>query len=757
MSSPPNHNLGEISMRALIRLRTNEKRGAIAVSGVALLLASATLPGAAAAEDQPAASAKPVAVGEVIVTAQRRSQSVQNVPAAITALDKVTLSQRGVTDIATLQFAVPSLTFGRTLGSTQIAIRGVGRSVGQPGVAVNIDGVYQPRDTPMIADQADLARIEVLRGPQGTLYGRNANGGAVNFITNAPESTFGGYVAASYAEYDERRLQAVLNVPFSDRIRTRLVVDSDVRDDGFVKNIVPGGPELDKERLLAGRLRVDVDLARNLTLDLNLNAAHGGPVGDYYVLTALPSAAGIAMNPYLANAIVPLTPWRTSATGPSGSDRTFQSYAATLDWRLPIGELKSITAYQSMVNDWDMDRGGADVLVGGAPQSIIQSTAKERSSTFTQEFDVSGKAGPVDWVAGLYYMADRDKQDTFFAFPLGFAPLPPNFFLHFSSPKSDTHAYAAFADGTWRVTDRLHLIAGIRFSEDRLDVVHTNDIGLLVPRMSVAVICPTETDNLRWDSVTYRAGAQYELGPAKQAYFTVSDGFKSGGVNLSGCDNAFNPETITSYEGGFKGRFFGDRLSLRVSAFWYDYSQFQVAQVVGIVAAITNAASATEKGLELESDWSPNEHLSINASLSVLDARFGTFINTDTLNLQLGAQNLDGHILPNAPKVSGSLGLAYRTSLTDLGRLTLRADVSARSRVYFSEFNTFQESQAAYAVVDTNIIWDSPNGAYSVRLFANNLLNKAYWTAIGAVQGLGAPVGSWGDPRQVGVELKARF
>jgi len=719
-------------------------------------MASVSMPALATAQAQHAVSTAPEAVSEIVVTAQRRAESVENVPAAITALDQKTLSQRGVTDIATLQFAAPSLSFGRTLGSSDITIRGVGRSVGDPGVAVNIDGVYQPRDTPMITGQADLNRIEVLRGPQGTLYGRNANGGAVNFITNAPGPTFGGYVVGSYAEYDEAKLQAVVNLPLSDQVRTRLVLNTDQQGQGFVRNIA-GGSSLDKVRLLAGRARIDVDLTSNLTLDLNLNAFHGGPVGDYYVLTAAPSADGIAMNPYMANAIVPTRPWTTSATGPSNSDRNYQSYAATLDWRLPFGELKSITAYQHMLNNWNMDRGAADVAIGGVAQSIIPSLAKERATTLTQEFDLSGKAGPVDWIAGFYYLSDQDRQDTFFGFPLGFSPLPPNFFLHFNSPKRDTEAYAGFGDVTWQATGRLRLIAGLRYSDDHLDVVHVNDIGQLDPLVSLATICPLERDTLNWTSLTYRAGAQYQIGQHQQLYFTASDGFKDGGVNLASCANTFKPETITSYEGGFKGRFFDGRLTLNASLFWYDYSQYQVAQVIGITAAITNAAAATERGLEIEADWNPDEHWTFDASLALLDAKFNAFANTDTLNTQLGLQNLDGHTLPNAPRISGSLGGAYRTAMTDRGRLTLRADVTARSRIFFSEFNTRSQSQSAYAVANLNLIWDSPGGAYSVRLFADNLFDKAYWTAIGAVQGLGAPVGSWGTPRQVGVELKARF
>ncbi|MGH7025626.1 MAG: TonB-dependent receptor [Caulobacteraceae bacterium] len=719
-----------------------------------LLLCAASVPAIAAAADvRPAAGTE---VGEIIVTAQKRAQTVESVPASISALDKQAINQRGVTDVQSLQFATPSLTFDRDLGETQISIRGVGRSVGDPGVAVNIDGVYQPRDTPMIADQADLDRIEVLRGHQGTLYGRNANGGAVNFITTAPTDRFEGYVLGSWAQYDERTLQAVVNVPISTRIRSRLVLDSDVRDQGFVKNIA-GGPSLDRERLFAARLRVDADLASNLTLGLNLSFAHGGPVGDYYVLTTPPNAVGLAANPYLANAIVPRKPWETSATGPDSSDRDFASAAATLNWRLPFGTLKSITAFQGMINDWAMDRGGADVLVAGLPTSIIDSPAKEHSTTFSQEFDLNGKTGPVDWVAGLYFFDDRLHQNTFFAFPLGFSPLPPNFYLDFDNPKSDTEAYAGFGDATWRVTRKLSLFGGLRWSDDSEQVVHENTAGVLNPYTPLIDVCPTEVDRLNWDSLTYRAGAQYQFDGRQQVYATVSDGFKNGGVNLSGCQNTYNPETITSYEVGYKGRLFHGHLIFDASAFWYDYRQFQLAQVIGIVAAITNAGTATEKGLELETAWNPNEHWSLYANVALLDARFDNLFNTDSLNPQLGLQNLSGHFLPNAPRISGGLGVAYRTSMADWGRLTFRVDANGRSTVYFQEFNTPEDAQTPYAVVDLNVIWDSPGEKYSVRLFANNVTDQAYWVGMLAVAGLGARAGTWGAPRQAGIEFRAKF
>lgn len=185
-------------------------RRRLMMSGLTILIGGAGLSGAAMAQAAgPPLSGAGAQLEELVVTAQRRSESVQDVPAAITALSGAALANRGIDDVSTLQFAVPNVTFGRSLGTTQIAIRGVGRSTttGAPSVAVNIDGVYQPRSPSMVLAQADLDRVELLRGPQGTLYGRNANAGAINFLSVAPKAAFGGQVLASYATYDEYHLQ----------------------------------------------------------------------------------------------------------------------------------------------------------------------------------------------------------------------------------------------------------------------------------------------------------------------------------------------------------------------------------------------------------------------------------------------------------------------------------------------------------------------------------------------------------------------
>lgn len=720
-------------------------------TGLAVLLGGTALSGAAMAQaTTPPPSSAGAQLEELVVTAQRRSESVQDVPAAITALSGEALAGRGIDDMSTLQFAVPNLTLGQSLGTTQIAIRGVGRSTaGAPAVAVNIDGVYQPRNPTMVLAQADLDRVEVLRGPQGTLYGRNANAGAINFLSVAPKADFGGQISASYATYDEYHLQAVLNTPIGDRVRTRLVVDRNRRGDGFVKNIA-GGEDLNTLSTSAARLRVSIDLAPNLTNDIAFSAIHASGKTDYYVPSTPPNATGLALNPYIISAIIPSKKNRTSALGVTGSDRNIEQISNTLAWQGEKIQAKSITAFQRYDNQFDMDRDGVDL-------KIVESHADEHATTFSQEFNVGGTLGPVDWVGGAYYARDKISIVTFYAFPLGFAPLPPNFFLVQDMPEAKTVSRAAFADATFKITERLKLIGGLRYSRDDIDVVHANYVGSLLTGATAIVTCPRQVDDLKYDGVTYRAGAQFEINDNVNTFATVSKGFKAGGVNTSGCNNAFSPEFIKSYEAGFKSELLNRTLRLNASAFWYDYTDFQLTQVVGIAGRITNAASARVKGVEVEANWSPVEHWSLNANASILDAKFLDFISIDSLNPSRGAQNVRGNHLPNAPKFSGGLGAQYMTGARDWGQLTVRGDVAYRSKLYFREFNDPAERQSAYAVVDANIVWDAPNDVYSVRLFATNLFNKGYYTAMLAVDGFGSRDGSFGAPRQIGAELKARF
>lgn len=690
---------------------------------------------------------------EIVVTAQKREQALQDVPAAISAIDAETLEQRGIDDVASLQFAAPSIQVGRmpVLDGTAITIRGVGLNEGSPGVAVHVDGVYQSR--PAFADlaQLDLERVEVLRGPQGTLYGRNANGGVVNFITRAPQTEFGGQLRVGYADYDETHVQAILNTPLSDSVRTRFVADYSNRGEGFVENVA-GGEDLDAHKTLSGRFSVSIDLSPDVTFDLSVAALHSeGPIS-YLQLNSPPSATAVAMNPWLAGAAYSFEPWTTTANDPSTSDRDYALATATLAWDLGFAELRSISGYSSFDDFYRTDSDGSDL-------SAFPQTNNAQADTFTQEFNLGASGETLDWVAGLYYLKDQGSGDLFYDFQLGIFPLPAGSYLFFDNPVRDSEVAAIFGDATWHAAPNLDVIAGARYSQEEQRYVYANEAGLLIGgvRFPFLALCPLRDDQPEFESFTPRAGLQYMFDDDRNVYFTVSRGFKAGGVNTDACANEYNPEELTAYEAGYRSQWLDGALTFNASAFYYDYTDLQLSQIVGLASIVTNAAQAEVYGLELEANWALNEHLHLSANATFLEATYTEYSALDSLDPLAGVQDLSGNYLNNSPREAFNLSAVYETSPTSIGQFVLRADASYRSRIFFREFNRALDSQDPYTLVDLGLIWNSPSEAFSLRFFANNVTDEPYLARLGSADNVGARFVSYGAPRQVGVELTSRF
>lgn len=712
-------------------------------------------PGLAATANQ-AATKSGGEIEEVVVTAERRSETVQNVPAAITALSGQTLRDRGIDSVNNLQFAVPSFHSGTLTGSTGITIRGVGATTvgtaGTAGVAVSVDGVYQSQTSTMDLAQMDLKRVEVLRGPQGTLYGRNATGGAVNFITNAPTDQLSASLLAGYASYNEEHLQTVVNVPITAAVRTRLVVDYRDRHKGFVQNVLPGGESVDKGKTWSSRFRLAADLTSNLKFDLELNGIHNDGPWQYLTNYSKPDAAAFARNPPLAKATFIQTPWRTDINDPVYGVRDYQSASGTFTWQLPFGTLKSISAFQNYRYTYANDGDGTNI-------SLAPYRGKNTDQTRTQEFDLTGTSGNLDWVTGMFYLSESDKNLLAYDFVLGLSGLPPHSYLDFEEPHYSTTSYAAFADGTYHLTNALNLIAGVRYSHDHINANYGNFFGLLVSgtKVPVAAFCPYETDALTSSSVTPRAGAQYRVNDNLNFYFTWSKGYKSGGANVYSCADDYSPERITAYEGGLKSVWLDNALTFNMSVFHYKYSDFQVSQIVGLALDVTNAAAAKVDGVEFEANWALDQYWSLNANYSHINAVYTDFSNIDGLNPGLGRQNLNGNLLDNSPRNSANIGIVWNTGMLSIGEVTVMVDASYRSRTYFREFNNPLDSQPAYSLANVNLIWDSRDGRYSARLYVDNASNKAYIQAMGDSTSIGTRYVTWGAPRQAGLEFKVRI
>lgn len=710
-----------------------------AVSSQALIVMPAT-----AAENAGAST-----IEELVVTAQKRSESLQDVPAAISAISRTDLQDRGFTTPAQLQFIVPSMQVGKQNGVAAITIRGVGMNMtqGSPGVAVHIDGVFQPRASMGDLTQTDLERVEVLRGPQGTTYGRNATGGVVNYITGAPTNAFEGFVLGSYKTYDESRLQGVVNVPFGDRVRTRLVIDRTERGKGFVRN-VGVGPDSDYGTTLSGRLRIAADLGSNLSLDIGLTGWHRDASDTAFTLISRP-IPGSPFLPAMATANIVTKPRQITSNGPLGGTRDLGAASATLEWTRGTFSLKSITAYQrfaeTSLDDFDATN------IGG-----FQGTRIRRSRTLTEELNAGFKTDRIDVIVGGFYFRDNDYYYSQVDLPNSFNGLPPNSALFSVSPRYYTRSKAAFADATVNATDRLQLIAGIRYSQDEIAQTQINTIR--AGSFATITTCTLRTNTVTYNSTTNRLGIQYDIADNNNLYATYSRGFKSGGFNLNACNNKYAPEKLTSYEIGLKNRLFDGSVVLNLSGFYYDYTDLQLSQILGPGILISNASAAELKGLEAEGIWRPDSHLTFSGNVAFLDAKYKRFLNIDQLRPARGIQNLAGKRMAKAPKFSMNLSAAYQTDpVIAGGSLTARADVSYRSKMYFREFNLPDDTQKSYSIVDLALVWDSPDEKYKVRLFVENLTNKDYINYLTASSPDGSNIANWGTPRQAGVELRAAF
>jgi iron complex outermembrane recepter protein len=701
-----------------------------------------------------------VVIDELIVTAQKREESPQELAGSVSALGESAVRERGIDTVQDLQFQIPNFQAGSSFSGTIVFIRGVGQSVGQPGVATHVDGIYQARQPLVALSQTDLARIEVLRGPQGTLYGRNATAGAVNFITNAPTDRLEGYGQVGYANYDEVSLHSVLNVPVAQRVRSRLVVDYRNQRDGFVRNLDRDNPDVGAGRSLSGRLRTQVDIGDSVMLDVVLYGNTNKGPADYLVPGNFPTPTSIQNNPLLADAIVPDRAHRTSANTPSRRDATAWGITSTLDWFIGESVFRSVTGYYEFDYDNAFDADGTQL-------DFVTGHNWFDSRTFTQELTLSGTAGAVDWLAGAYLMDDKYSSLTRYIFPqgmnvpaLGVAIVPDGAFATQAVP-FETFAYAVFADGTWHATERLRFIAGARYSWEEQDNYQTNQSGPLETPFGIIPVfttCERNHVSLSFESFTPRAGVQYDLGPNADSnvYVLASRGFKAGGLNQSGCDNSYKPEKLLAYEAGLKSTLMDGRLLLNVTGFHYDYRDFQLNQIRGLSASIVNAPEATVRGLELETAWSVDDNWTLNANLALLDSTYGELVNVDGLHPERGEQDLDGNYLNYSPRASGNVGIQYTTP-SAYGRVTARAELYATSRFYFREFNQREDGQAAYTLLNLALMWRMPNDQYALRAFVHNATDKAYLSTMGVSDNTGSRFINWGQPRRFGLELSARF
>ena len=598
-------------------------------------------------------------VEEIVVTALKRSSTVVDTPAAITAISSTEIEDKGITSMHDLKHLVPSMNFTNVLGAQNITIRGIGQFNGNPGVSVSTDGIFQSRAHSSQLGEMDLERVEVLRGPQGTLYGRNSIGGVVNLITKNPTQDMDGYVKLGYGEYDTTTAEAAFGGGISDNTSFRLVVHGTEQGEGFYDCLNAGCGEQGYTDKQAFRLKIKSELSDTVSADLMVASVKTeGTPDPYGWLTDNRELAAAFGFPQIAAEPISLkpheiyqTPTSESVNGTNMTDREYDVTSLTLKIDTELGTLTSITAKQSFDDQFNLDRDGSAGV-------YLDTFDISETETFTQEINLNIERDTMSLVFGLFYMDDETSRHTHFDNPqpiLGF-PVPSMF--DFKHDKMDTESEAYFADGTFDLSDTTRLSLGVRRTTDEFTSKQDNFISILMPMPVIAAqTCDREVVT-EYSSTTSRAVIQHDLSSDSNVYASLSEGFKAGGYATYECTEPYDPEEVTSLEFGFKGSL-SENTSLNASLFRYDYTDFQVLQVVGIQTVTRNAGDATVNGLEIEALSNVNDSLGINYGLTLLDATYGEFLNTNGIQPQLGEQQLDGNYLTNAPKVSINLGLNY--------------------------------------------------------------------------------------------------
>lgn len=714
-------------------------------------------PGNSDAASRAAPGNQQVAVGEIIVTAQKRSESVQKVAASITALGGESLVERGLSNNEQLASQVPSLQFAEHATSTLFAIRGISLDIttgaGEPSVATHIDGVYQPRVTAPAIDMTDLDRVEVLRGPQGTLYGRNSTGGAINFVSAAPTADLTAGATIGIGSFDQRMVRGYLSGPIvGDVVRARLAASYD-RNDGPTVNLFDGQRLEGRERYyLHGSLAISPDGPLSAELGAYyINEKLSGPVqynleqGPFFGLLFPGQDARTTTEPYrVFNDLTPRT------------ERDLLLFTGRLAWKVSDDiTVRSITGYAEHKYRSRFD-GDGTALPYIAVGTDLTGPRRGDSKSFSQELNIGGTVSALDFVAGLFYFDEKFDPYVVFEFPLGIPSAAPPTTAFLASARERTHSYAGFVDLTYRLTDRFRLVGGLRVGEDRKRYRQT--FGFSLPGFPLGtgpgIACQNENYRAKWSSFTPKAGVQFDATDRIMLYAQYQRGFKSGAFNLTACGNEVDPEKITSYEVGIKSRLIGNTLTLNISGFHYDYKDLQVLRFVNVggvdTSILDNAATAKVDGIEIEALARPTRNFDVSIAFSYLDARYDRYLPGN------GA-DYSGNQLNRAPRYSIKSAVEQRIPLSGaLEEFRLRGELNLTSRVFYTPDNGRQFSQPSTVIANVSATIAAANDI-ELRAFGRNLFDQAVRVNAFPSATQNAIQGFYGLPRTWGVELSKRF
>lgn len=756
----------------------------------AYLLASAAIVACqmapAFAQDQNnQASAGNSGLADIIVTAQRREENLQKAAIPVSAVAGNTLTEQSVTQATDISRLVPALQIAPAASLTQIYLRGIGtfgsNAFAEQGVAFNLDGVYLSRPAAPAALFYDLERMEVLKGPQGTLYGRNATGGALNLITAKPKlGVTSGFLTAEYGNYDALKGTAALNLPIGDIAAFR-ISGQYAKHDGYYSD----GYDDEDTQAVRGQFRLDTGAGFNATIMVDYG--HVGGMGTGGTIMPLldgknrlgPSDPRVIADYISRSPTLPVP--QIIAQDDGYQDNDYYGAMATVNADLGFAQLTVIPAWRHTKLDF----------LSYTSSFLIDAT--EISDQMSVEARLANQSDRLKWVLGSYYFVEDVEARQFYNQASNGTRI---------NSRLDTKSVAVFGEATFSLTDRFRLTGGLRYTKDNKQQVteaHTYPfVGFVEPAFPdfIPIILDLRTDatsDVDFDKLTWKAGAEYDLGPRSLLYASVSTGFKSGILYSALGENYSKPERLTAYTIGSKNRFFDNKLQLNIEAFYWDYKDQQISHLAPVQVAATpggaiygpvfkteNAGSATIYGAEAELLWQPTPDDLLSINLQYLHSKYdemhyqaysvsgatpvvGCAISaTDLTGASAQARIFDvdcsGRPLVNAPRWVLNAGYQHGFDLGGSGKLTAAVDTRVESARYLSIDFLGEGRQKSYMMSNARITYETPSGMFAITGFVNNLEDKLVFSnSLQSPAKAGVVYNQLRPPRTYGVRGTVKF
>jgi iron complex outermembrane receptor protein len=716
-------------------------------------------------------------IEEVVVTAERRAQSIQDVPLSVAAISGEDVRVGKITGLNDIAFKTPGLTFNQfNVGEPRIYIRGIGNSsdsaASDPAVGVFLDDVYIGRTGGIGFDLYDLERIEILRGPQGTLYGKNTNGGAINIVTSKPSEEREMRFSLSLGDYSFTHVQGLINGGLGDSIAGKLVLSYKQRD-GFGRNVITpeeintmgslgnspiigpsigaagGGEDLDDAENLSirGQLLFDISERTSLLLGFDYSSDESnGACRHLKNLDAAIQGLGVFWELGMSDAYMQ-DDRHCSSQFNTDQERDIWGAMARFEVGFDWATFASITAYResdyTLVDDLtgipliDLDAPSPPGLpfplslpgVFTAPENVIDGSDEE-ASQFSQEFRFTGSAGQFDWVAGAFYMREEvDRAEEFYTQYstllqfLGLAPIGDVLFTQ----DNTTTSKALYGQADWRFMDRWILTYGLRWSDDKkeinqnaIDLLGTGfptGVPLILPEFPAPVIASES-----WSEVTHKLSLSFRPTEDVMLFATYAEGFKSGAFpsqtntpTVAGL--SVEPEIVTNYEVGVKSTFWGSRAQFNLTYYNMDYEDLQVFELNSSLLLVLGSAQAESKGFDVDFNILATPNLMISSSANFSDAKYTDFINASGVDVS-------GNKMVFAPDAAFAINVDYAVDLGNSGSLNFNVDYNWKDDYYLDARNIPYTLQEAVGILGARADWTSQDGSWNVSLWGKNLTDE---------------------------------